>query len=186
MGIGEPLDNFDNLIKSISILTSPYGLYLSPRRICVSTCGIVPGIKQLLSAAPAVKLSISLHSAVNRKRSLLMPVNEKYPLTELIEAAKQYAKESRFPVTFEYILIKDFNCSTEDARQLARLLKGIDCKLNIILYNPSEYFKWQAPTTFDVDSFTDILRRQKIFFTLRQARGQDIMAACGQLRVQSS
>ena len=183
MGIGEPLDNLDNVVKSISIVTSPSGIHLGRRRITISTCGITPKIRELLNMDLGVKLSISLHSVDNRKRSLLMPVNKLYPLAGLIDHAKQYAKKYRFPVTFEYILIKDVNSKREDALNLSRMLRGLRYKINVIPYNPAPSFKWQPPSFYDINSFTGILRRKGIFFTLRRARGQDIEAACGQLRI---
>ena len=183
MGIGEPLDNFDNLVKSISIMTSSFGIHFGRRRITISTCGITPKIKELLNKDLGVKLSISLHSADNRKRSLLMPVNKLYPLAGLKNAAKQYANKYRFPVTFEYILIKDINSKTDDAYKLIRMLRGLKYKVNIIPYNPIPAFKWQAPSFYDINSFTRILKEKGVFFTLRRARGQDIEAACGQLRI---
>ena len=183
MGIGEPLDNLDNVVKSISIVTSPSGIHFGRRRITISTCGITPKIRELLNMDLGVKLSISLHSADNRKRSLLMPVNKLYPLAGLIDHAKQYAKKYRFPVTFEYILIKDVNSKREDALNLSRMLRGLRYKINVIPYNPAPSFKWQPPSFYDINSFTGILRRKGIFFTLRRARGQDIEAACGQLRI---
>ncbi|OPX31013.1 MAG: 23S rRNA (adenine(2503)-C(2))-methyltransferase [Candidatus Omnitrophica bacterium 4484_171] len=183
MGIGEPLDNFDNVIKSISIMTSPFGIHFGRRRITISTCGITPKVKELLNMDFGVKLSISLHSADNRKRSLLMPVNKLYPLAGLIDQAKRYAKKYRFPVTFEYILIKDINSKREDALNLSRMLRGLRYKINIIPYNPAPAFKWQVPSFYDINSFTKILKRKGVFFTLRRPRGQDIEAACGQLRI---
>ncbi len=182
MGIGEPLDNFDNLVKSIEILLSPYGVYFGKKRICISTCGIPPRIRELISLNLRVRLSISLHASCEEKRSLIMPVNKKYPLSEVIKVSKEYAKRTNFPVTFEYILIKDFNCSKEDAFKLAHLIRGINCKVNIIPYNFSPYFKWHSPSIYDINKFREALKKKRIFFTFRKSRGQDIEAACGQLR----
>jgi len=183
MGIGEPLDNFDNLVKSISIITSSFGIHFGRRRITISTCGITPKIKELLNRDLGVKLSISLHSADNRKRSLLMPVNKLYPLAGLIVQAKQYSKKYKFPVTFECILIKDVNSKVDDALKLSHLLKRLRYKVNIIPYNPAPAFKWQTPSFYDINSFTRVLKEKGVFFTLRRARGRDVEAACGQLRI---
>ncbi len=182
MGIGEPLDNFDNLVKSIEILTSPYGIYFGKKRICISTCGIPKRIRELVSSNLGVRLSISLHASCEEKRSLIMPVNKRYSLREVVKAAKEYAKRYKFPVTFEYILIKGVNSSEEDAYKLARLIRTINCKVNLIPYNPSSYFNWQPPSVYDINRFKDILKKKNVFFTLRKPRGQDIEAACGQLR----
>jgi len=184
MGVGEPLDNFINVIKSIKILKSPYGSYFGKKKICLSTCGIIPQIKKLLSLNLEVKLSLSLHCSDSNKRSKLMPINKKYPLKELIKVAKEFANRDRFPVTFEYILIKDFNCNREEAVHLAKLIKGINCKVNIIVYNESKYFSWQAPSICDIQVFKDTLKKNKVFFTFRKSRGDDILAGCGQLRAE--
>lgn len=180
MGMGEPLDNFDNTIKSIKILSAPDGLCFGKRRLCISTCGIVPKMKKLLELNLGIRLSVSLHSS-SEKRSKIMPINRRYSLDKVIGIAKEFVKEGN-AVTFEYILIKDFNCSNEDALKLAQLLRGINCKVNLIPYNKSEYFCWQRPDDYDLRSFENILKKYKIFFTLRKPRGQDIKAACGQLR----
>ncbi len=183
MGIGEPLDNLKNLLESIRILIEPAGIYFGRRRICVSTCGIVPGIEELMKEDFGVKLSISLHSADDKKRTYLMPVNKKYPLPSVLKVAGNYARKYRFPVTFEYILISGLNSSSDDASQLVRILKRIKkCKVNIIPYNPSKYFKWQAPDEEEISRFREVLKRGEIFFTFRRPRGDDISAACGQLR----
>lgn len=181
MGIGEPLDNFDNLIKSIKILTESKGICIGKGKICVSTCGIIPQIHKLLAEKLGVKLSISLHCADNNKRTSIMPVNKKYPLSEVLRVAGEFARVAKYPVTFEYILIKDFNCSADDAVRLAKLLKSVDHKMNIIPYNESVNFSWRVPQPEEIKLFTDKLKEHKIFFVLRKPRGGDIKASCGQL-----
>lgn len=181
MGIGEPLDNFDNLIKTIEILTAPKGLAFSKKKISISTCGLVPQIDKLSALNLGVKLSVSLHSADEAVRSKLMPINKKYPLGKLFKSVKGFIDSSKEAVTFEYLLIEDINVGQDDARRLAKALGPIKSKLNLILYNDSSS-EFKAPGKKQVDNFKEILLKAGIFFTLRKPRGQDISAACGQLR----
>jgi 23S rRNA (adenine2503-C2)-methyltransferase len=185
MGIGEPLDNFASLIKTIKILTEKSGISFVKRRICVSTCGLTPQIDQLTAEKLGVKLSISLHSADNATRGKLMPINRKYPLPELIKAARAFSRSQKCVVTFEYALIGGCNLKKDDALKLSRLLRGLRYKLNLIPLNTSGG-QFKAPTADEARIFADELKRKKIFFTTRQARGSDINAACGQLRVSFS
>ncbi|MCD6539649.1 MAG: 23S rRNA (adenine(2503)-C(2))-methyltransferase RlmN [Candidatus Omnitrophica bacterium] len=182
MGIGEPLDNFENLIRAIKIFMDNKGIYLGKRKICISTVGITPKIKKLIELSLGVKLSLSLHSAISEKRTKIIPVDKKYPLSEVLTALGEFVKKEKFPVTFEYILIKGFNSSREDAQELVNLSKKIKCKINLIPYNPSPYFDWQPPSEQEVGDFKKILKKEGVFFTLRRPRGKDIEAACGQLR----
>ena len=186
MGVGEPLDNFDNLIKAIKILMDSKGIYLGKRKICISTAGIVPQIKKLADLKLGVRLSVSLHAADDHTRSKLMPINKKYPLKELMKALRYFVRINDFPITFEYILIRDLNTSEEDACELAHLVKNIRSKINLIAYNPSPHFDWQAPRQEQISQFTSVLKAKGVFFTLRKSRGQDIQAACGQLRSEFS
>ena len=181
MGIGEPLDNFENVIKAIKILTSPYGVNFSSRRISISTCGLVPQIKNLIDLKLKIKLSISLHAASDGVRNRLMPINKRYPLKDLMQSLRIFAKNERFPIVFEYVLIGGVNSSEDDARRLVKLLHGIRAKLNLIPYNASS-LKWQVPSREEIGKFTEILKKKGIFYTLRKSKGQDIEAACGQLR----
>lgn len=181
MGIGEPLDNFDNSVGSIAILTDPDGVALPSRRISISTCGLVPEIRRLAKLKLGVKLSISLHSADNRIRDKLMPVNKKYPLDELIPAVGEFSKNSKYPVTFEYVLIRGVNSGREDAKKLAKLLNRLNAKANLMLYNGAQ-LKFKAPSSEETDMFLEELKKQGAFFTLRKPRGRDINAACGQLK----
>ena len=182
MGIGEPLDNFENLIKAIKIFMDNKGIYLGKRKICISTVGITSQIKELIELSLGVKLSLSLHSAISEKRTKIIPVNKKYPLPEVLTALGEFVKKEKFPVTFEYILIRGFNSSKEDAQELANLSKKIKCKINLIPYNPSPHFNWQPPLEQEVEDFKKILKKKRVFFTLRRPRGKDIEAGCGQLR----
>ncbi len=181
MGIGEPLDNFENTIKSINILTNSAGINFSKRRISISTCGLYPEIKKLAKLKLGIKLSVSLHSADNNIRNKLMPINKKYPIEELIPAIREFNKASKDPVTFEYVLIQGINTSREDAKKLAKLLNRVNGKANLIPYNRASS-KFKAPLQEKVDIFSHELKRRGVFFTLRKSRGQDINAACGQLR----
>jgi len=184
MGVGEPLDNFDNAIKAIRIFMDNKGIYLGKRKICISTAGLVPQIKKLIELHLGVRLSISLHSADESIRSKIMPVNKKYPLSELMKVLRQFMQKEKTPVTFEYILIKGVNSSKRDALKLAGLVKGMHCKINLIPYSPSAFFKWEPPLDEDSEGFKKVLKSRGVFSTLRKSRGLDIEAACGQLRAQ--
>lgn len=181
MGIGEPLDNFENTVKSINILMNSAGINFAKRRISISTCGLYPEIKKLAKLKLGIKLSVSLQSADNSIRNKLMPINKKYPIEELIPAIREFNKESRDPVTFEYVLIRGINTSRDDAKKLAKLLNKINGKANLIPYNGA-FSKFKAPAQEKVDIFSQELKRRGVFFTLRKSRGRDINAACGQLR----
>jgi 23S rRNA (adenine2503-C2)-methyltransferase len=181
MGIGEPLDNFDNTVKAIKIFREPQGLFFAKRRICLSTCGLAPQIKELAKLKLGIKLSVSLHSANDTVRSRLMPINKKYPLADLVKAVEEFTKDEKYPVTFEYALISGINAGKKDAVELIHLVQGINCKINLIPYNLSG-LEFKAPSLSEINAFTQILKEKHIPFTLRQARGEDINAACGQLR----
>jgi 23S rRNA (adenine2503-C2)-methyltransferase len=180
MGIGEPLDNFEMTVKAIRIFTEHKGLNFSKRRISISTCGIIPQIEQLSLLKLGVKLSVSLHSADDKIRSKIMPVNSKYPLGELMKVLRNFSESEKYPVTFEYALFGSLNTSKLDAQKLIRLLRGTNCKINLIPYNASQGdFKQPAPS--EVEDFCKELENAGLFYTLRKSRGQDIHAACGQL-----
>lgn len=184
MGVGEPLDNYDSLLKAIDILRDNKGIYLGKRKIGISTVGLVSQIYKLAESGLGIQLSISLHSADSKTRSAIMPVNKKYPLSEVIKAVRRYTEVYGFPVLFEYILIKGVNSSKKDALNLSRLVKNINCKVNLIPYNWSGYFPWEQPSSAEVGQFYRILKREGVFSTLRRTRGGEIEAACGQLRVE--
>jgi len=182
MGIGEPLLNYDNLIASIEILMHPEAANISSRHITVSTCGIPPQIERLAGYKKQVRLSISLHSAIDRKRNELVPLNKKYNINLLIQAVKRYiARTGRF-VTFEYVLIKGINDGCEDIVQLARVLKGIDCKVNVIPYNRIEGSGFKSPSHKDIKYFISTLIKNKVRATERLRKGCDINSGCGQLK----
>jgi len=182
MGIGEPLDNFSNVLKAINIFINPKGIYLGRKKICISTCGIIPKIKELIDLNLDVKLSVSLHSPFQDIRSQIMPINKKYQLKELIEVSREFSNKKKLPITFEYILISNLNTRKEDAKELAFLLKNINYKINLIFYNDDFSNSFKAPSQGEVKNFTDELKKRNIFYTLRKPKGKDINAACGQLR----
>ncbi len=184
MGTGEPLDNYDNVIKAIRIINSPHALNIGVRRITISTSGILPAIKRLSQEGLQIELSVSLHAADERIRSRLMPVNKIYPLLNLITACREYIKKTNRQITFEYILIKDKNASLQDALKLSKILKDLKlCKVNLIPCNLIKECQVEPPGKKDVLLFRDYLLKSGINVTLRKPRGQDIEAACGQLRL---
>ena len=183
MGIGEPLDNYDNVLKSIRILNDPDAFGIGARRITISTCGIIPGIERLAAEKLQVELSVSLHSADNSVRSKLIPVNKKYPLKELIASCRDYTKSTNRIITFEYVLIKSVNSSKDDALKLATLLRGVRCKINTISYNQVKARGFEAPTEQDVKDFARMLKSRGIDVMYRKSKGEDIDAGCGQLRI---
>jgi len=180
MGMGEPLANYGNTLKAIRIITSDYGLGFSNRKITVSTCGIAPMIEQL-GKDICVNLAISLNAPDNKTRGSLMPVNKKYPLETLLNACRNYPMPGRRMLTFEYILIAGINDSPKDAEKLARLLKGIRCKLNLIAFNEFPGSAFKTPTEEGVRSFQQILLNHHYTAIVRASKGSDILAACGQL-----
>lgn len=184
MGTGEPLDNYDNLLKAARIINSPEALGIGARKITISTCGIIPGIRRLASEAIQFELSVSLHAADERTRSGLMPVNKKYPLKDLIRVCREYIKQTGRQVTFEYILLKGLNSSLQNARELVILLKGMDLvKVNLIPSNPIKELKIGPPQQPQIQAFKNYLLKHGVSVTIRRPRGEDIEAACGQLRL---
>jgi 23S rRNA (adenine2503-C2)-methyltransferase len=185
IGMGEPLANYDHTLKAIRILTSDHGLGFSNRKITVSTCGIAPLIVQL-GQDVCVNLAISLNAPDDRRRDELMPVNRKYPLAELLDACRGYPMPGRRMLTFEYILMAGVNDSPADAEKLARLLKGLRCKLNLIAFNEFPGSAFRTPTPETVSAFQQILLDRHYTAILRASRGRDILAACGQLSGQAA
>jgi 23S rRNA (adenine2503-C2)-methyltransferase len=183
MGTGEPLDNYDNLIKAIRIINSPEAFNIGARRITISTAGVIPGIKRLSAEGLQVELSVSLHAADEATRSKLMPINKKYPLKELIKSCAEYIDKTNRQVTFEYILIKGVNSDLQKAQKLSKILTGLNCKVNLIPSNPIEELKVEPPNKLEALIFRDYLVKQGINVTVRRERGRDINAACGQLRL---
>ena len=180
MGMGEPLANYDNTVKAIDLLTGDFGMGLSCRKITVSTCGLAPQI-QRLGQDICINLAISLNAPDDKTRNLLMPVNKKYPIETLLAACKNYPMPGRRMLTFEYILIGGVNCSVEDAEKLARLLKPLRCKLNLIVFNEFPGSPFKSPSAGEVHDFQQVLLDHHFTTILRASRGSDILAACGQL-----
>ncbi|MDD5565723.1 MAG: 23S rRNA (adenine(2503)-C(2))-methyltransferase RlmN [Candidatus Omnitrophica bacterium] len=183
MGMGEPFDNYDNVLKAARVINADYGLRIGARRITISTCGIPEGIKRLAKENLQIELSVSLHAADDTIRSALMPVNRRYPLSRLFDAIKEYVKATNRQVTFEYIVVDGVNNGLNDAAKLQSLLKGLNCKVNLIPYNPVEASRLKAPSRERVREFKGFLEKRGITVTVRRSRGQDIDAACGQLRM---
>jgi 23S rRNA (adenine2503-C2)-methyltransferase len=182
MGTGEPLDNLSNVFKAIGIINSPQGLKIAARHITISTAGLVPKFKELAELGIQFELAVSLNGYDDASRNALMPINRKYPIKELIAACREYIQETNRQVTFEYILIEGLTCTDQAASELGRLLKGMICKLNLIPCNPVSEFGHKPPTKEQVRAFTNRLDSVGVHFTLRRPRGQDVSAACGQLR----
>lgn len=182
MGMGEPFLNFDESLKAVEILNSDFGLNIGARKITVSTAGIVEGIKRLADSPLQVKLAISLNSGDNEIRNFLMPINRKYPLEVLLKAIKDYTKKKQKRVTFEYVLIKGINEKKKDAKRLIQLLKNIPCKINLISFNPLPGSHFQPPDYLAIIQFRDWLYPYLPAVTIRNSKGSDILAGCGQLR----
>jgi len=182
MGIGEPLDNYDNVIKAIRILNNQKGLNIGARHISVSTSGLVPRIYDLANENIQCTLSISLHATTDEKRSSMMPVNNRYNIETLMKACKDYIKITNKRISFEYALAKDNNDNLEDAKQLVKLLKGMLCHVNLIPINKIENGQYSKSTNENIIKFRDYLNDNGIVATIRRELGSDIDAACGQLR----
>lgn len=182
MGIGEPLDNYDNVIKAIRILNNPKGLGIGARHISVSTSGLVPRIYDLAKENIQCTLSVSLHASNNEKRSSMMPVNNRYSVEELIKACKDYIAMTNKRISFEYALARDNNDNMQDAKELANLLKGMLCHVNLIPINKIENGKFTKSSNENIIKFRDYLNDHGIVATIRRELGSDIEAACGQLR----
>ena len=182
MGIGEPLDNYDNVLKAISILNNPKGLNIGARHISISTSGIVPKIYELADRDYQFTLSISLHATNDEKRSKMMPINNKYNIEELMKACKYYIKKTNKRISFEYALAKNNNDNLEDAKELVKLLKGMLCHVNLIPINKIENGQYIKSTNENIIKFRDYLNANGITATIRRELGSDIDAACGQLR----
>ena len=182
MGIGEPFDNFDNVLKAIKIINNQKGLNIGARHISVSTCGVVPRIYEIADMDLQCTLSISLHATTNEKRSAMMPINNRYSIEELMKACKYYIEKTNKRISFEYALAKDSNDNLEDAKSLVKLLKGMLCHVNLIPINKIENGKYDTSTNENIMKFRDYLNDHGIVATIRRELGDDIDAACGQLR----
>lgn len=182
MGSGEPMDNYDNLMQFITLLTDENGLNISQRNITVSTCGIVPKMRQLADRRLQITLAVSLHAATNEKRRQLMPVADSYSIDELIEACDYYFQQTGRRITFEYSLVRDVNDTDEDAKQLAKLIGGLNCHVNLIPVNPIKERNYEQSERCAVEAFKNKLEKNGINVTIRREMGRDIDGACGQLR----
>ena len=184
MGIGEPFDNYKNVMDFISIINEPKGIDLGARHITVSTCGIVPKILEFMNNGKQVNLAISLHAPNNEIRDKLMKINHAYKIEEVIEAVKKYIEKTKRRVTFEYILLQGVNDSEACAKELARLLKGINCYVNLIPYNETSHLEYKKSSKEVIDKFYNMLKKEGINVTVRREFGSKISAACGQLRAE--
>ena len=182
MGSGEPLDNFENVVCFLYLVSSPDGMNISPRNISVSTCGIVPKIYEFMEKAPHVTLSVSLHAHDDETRSRIMPINRAYPIAELLKAARAYADGTGRRVVFEYALISGVNAAEQDAVALAKRLRGMRCHVNLIPLNPVPERNLSGATRQQAQQFAAWLEREHISATVRREMGTDIEGACGQLR----
>ncbi len=185
MGMGEPLANYDHLLKALRILNAPWGGGIGARKITISTSGLAPQIRRLADEPMQFRLAISLHGATDEVRNKIMPVNRKYPLKELVAACEDYQSQKGRMITFEYILIAGVNDSIEQAKPLAALAKKLFAKVNLIPYNRVEGLSWERPTEEVCEAFLIALEKQKAIATLRREKGHDIDAACGQLRLKT-
>ena len=180
MGMGEPLANFDEVVRALWRITEFIGI--SKRKITLSTSGLVPKMLELPGRAPDVNLAISLNATTDEVRDRIMPINKKYPLRMLLDACRRYPLQIQRLITFEYVLIDGVNDSIEDAKRLGRMLKSIPCKVNLIPYNPHEGSRLQRPGHERVLAFQKVLKDNRMTALIRESKGQDILAACGQLR----
>jgi 23S rRNA (adenine2503-C2)-methyltransferase len=185
MGMGEPLANYDNLLKALKILNAPWGGGIGARKITISTSGLAPQIRKLANEPLQFRLALSLHGATDETRNKIMPVNRKYPLKELTAACEFYQQKKGRMITFEYILIAGVNDGLDQVLPLAKLARKLNAKVNLIPYNKVEDLPWERPTEAAQEAFLAALEKQKITATLRREKGHDIDAACGQLRLKT-
>lgn len=182
MGIGEPLDNYDNVINFIKIINDAKGIALGARHITLSTCGLIPKIKELMNLPLQINLAISLHASNNELRSKLMKVNRMYNLSELIDTIKEYIDKTNRRVTIEYVMLNNINDGICNALELANLLKGLNVYVNLIPYNETNHLEFKKSEKSQIMKFYDTLKKNKINVTIRKEFGSKISAACGQLR----
>jgi 23S rRNA (adenine2503-C2)-methyltransferase len=184
MGMGEPLHNYDNTTKALRVLHSEHGMAVSPRRVTLSTVGIVPGLKRLAREPLMPNLAISLHATTEEQRTMLVPPNSKYPLADILDVCRNFPLKKRNRITFEYVMLAGVNDTPEDARRLVKLLAGIKAKVNLIPLNPAPGIPFERPSDERVDRFAQILADRHVTVSVRKSRGRDIRAACGQLIVE--
>ena len=182
MGIGEPFDNYDNVIKFLEIINNNKGIDIGSRHITISTCGLVPKIEQFADYDKQVNLAISLHAPNNEIRNQIMEINKAYPLEKLILAIKKYIAKTNRRVTFEYIMLKDINDSRACAKELSELLRGINCYVNLIPYNETSHIEFKKSSKDTILEFYDELKKNQVNVTIRREFGSKVNAACGQLR----
>jgi 23S rRNA (adenine2503-C2)-methyltransferase len=185
MGMGEPLANYENLLKALKILNAPWGGGIGARKITISTSGLVPQIRKLAEEPLQFRLAISLHGATDETRNKIMPVNRKYPLRELTAACEYYQHKRGRMITLEYVLIAGVNDGLDQVRPLADLARRLNAKVNLIPYNRVEGLPWERPSEETQEAFFRALEKQKVTATLRREKGGDIDAACGQLRLKT-
>ena len=184
MGMGEPLHNYDNTMKALRMLHAEQGLAISPRRITLSTVGIVPGLERLAREPLMPNLAISLHATTEEQRTQLVPPNRRYPLAAILDVCRRFPLKKRNRITFEYVLLDGVNDTPDDARRLARLLTGIKAKVNLIPLNPAPGIPYDRPSDERIDRFARMLADRHFTVSVRKSRGRDIRAACGQLIVE--
>jgi 23S rRNA (adenine2503-C2)-methyltransferase len=184
MGMGEPLHNYDETMKALRMLNAEHGLAMSPRRITLSTVGIVPGLERLAREPLMPNLAISLHATTDEQRTMLVPPNRKYRLADILDACRRFPLKRRNRITFEYVMLDEVNDTPEDARRLVALLAGIKAKVNLIPLNPAPGIPFSRPSDTRVNRFAQILADRHLTVSVRKSRGQDIRAACGQLIVE--
>jgi 23S rRNA (adenine2503-C2)-methyltransferase len=181
MGMGEPLDNYDNVVQTVRIFTDEKALNLSSRKITISTCGVIPKIKLLANEDIKVKLAVSLNAVIDSKRDEIMPINKIFPLSDLKKTLLDFRHKTSYKVTFEYVMIKNFNMGNDDVRALLKFLGDQSCKLNLIAWNPIEGLDYEAPNEKAIEEFKAKLSQLQCPIIQRDSRGNDIKGACGQL-----
>lgn len=186
MGMGEPLHNYDETMKALYILADEHGLNVSPRRVTLSTVGVLPALERLATEPLMPNLAISLHSTTEDQRDMLVPINRKYGLQELLDACRRFPLKRRERITFEYVMLKDVNDTPEDARRLVKLLSGIKGKVNLLPLNEAVGIPFERPSEDRVNAFARVLAERGVTVSVRKSRGRDIRAACGQLITESS
>ena len=186
MGMGEPLHNYDATMKALRILADEHGMAVSPRRVTLSTVGVLPALERLATEPLMPNLAVSLHATTEDQRDMLVPVNRKYGLKDLLDACRRFPLKRRNRITFEYVLLKGVNDSPEDARRLVRLLHGIKAKVNLLPLNEAAGIPFDRPSDAAVNRFAQVLADHHLTVSVRKSRGRDIRAACGQLITESS
>jgi 23S rRNA (adenine2503-C2)-methyltransferase len=186
MGMGEPLHNYDAVMKALRMLNDEHGLAVNPRRVTLSTVGVLPALEKLATEPLMPNLAISLHATTEEQRDALVPINRKYGLQELLDACRRFPVKRRARITFEYVMLKDVNDTDEDARRLVRLLHGIKAKVNLLPLNEAAGIPYERPSDARVNRFAKIVADRGVTVSVRKSRGRDIRAACGQLITESS